>query len=103
LNYTEVVAVDHDEFGSLRSILAKLQASPALFEIEIENGHVEIIGQLAILIVAEDHADEFVANIDLRRVVLLRTPADLDISELEFGPEEPGKLLYFIGLHNDVP
>src|SRR5438093_3374870 len=78
-------------------------SQPALFEIEIENGHVEIIGQLAILIVAEDHPDEFVANIDLRRVVFLRTPANFDISELEFGPEELGKLLYFIGLHNDVP
>jgi hypothetical protein len=86
-----------------RSGSSRRRQSLLLFEIEIENSHVEIIRKLAILIVTEDHADELIADIDFRRIVLLRALADFDIGELEFGPEKPGELLYFIGLQNGIP
>jgi hypothetical protein len=52
-------------------------------EIEFQDRHLELIGDLAILVIAVDHADEFVGNIDLGRVLRLRPRADLDGVVLE--------------------
>ncbi len=39
-----------------------------LFQIEIQNCHREIVGQLAVFLIAEHYAKEIFASIDLARV-----------------------------------
>ena len=74
-----------------------------LFEIVIENSHREIIRELAVLLVAEDYPDEFLANIDFRRIGLLGPPAHFNLGKLELGAQKPGKLLNFFRLQIATP
>ena len=45
-------------------------------EIDVENGHREIVGQIAVLVVAEDDAQKLVTEINLCRIVLPRPRLD---------------------------
>src|SRR6476660_5003787 len=42
-------------------------------QIHLQNGHVEGVGDLAVLLVFEDDADELAGDLDLHGIVLLRT------------------------------
>jgi hypothetical protein len=44
--------------------------SSLVVEVDVEDRHREIVGQIAVLIVAENDADELVAEIDFRRIIL---------------------------------
>jgi hypothetical protein len=47
-----------------------------LFQIEIQNGHGEIIGKLAIFLIAINHAEEFFSQINFAGIFLLRPHFD---------------------------
>jgi hypothetical protein len=51
---------------------------PSSVEIAAQDRHLEVIRPLVVFVVDEQHADEFVADIDLGGIVLLRPRHDAD-------------------------
>ena len=71
-------------------------------EIDVQNGHREVIGAVAIFIVDIDDTQKLFAEIDFRRIVLARAGLHHDLRverALEIGVE----LLDFFRLHNASP
>ena len=64
-----------------------------LLQIGFENGHLEIVGAVVVLVVHEQYADEFFADIDFGGIILLRLRhrANARIAEqpLEIGVPPP--------------
>src|SRR6266403_3404041 len=74
-------------------------ASPLVDQVLLQDRHLELERTVVVLVIDEQHADEFLADIDLRRIVLLRPRhyADLLVAEqaLEVGVEFPD----FLNVH----
>ena len=47
-------------------------------QVDIQNSHGEVEGQLAIFLIAEDHAQELIAQVNFSRLILLRAGLDDD-------------------------
>ena len=79
--------------------------SALLDQIVLEDRHLELERAVVVLVIDEQDADEFLADIDLGRIVLFRPRhhADLGISEhaLEIGVELPDFLNVHGGLQSD--
>src|SRR6202140_5656832 len=77
-------------------------ASALLDQIVLEDRHLELKRAVVVFIVDKQDADEFLANIDLGRIVLLRPwhHANFGIAEqaLEIGVEFPD----FLNVHGDL-
>ncbi len=54
------------------SVVALLGVRRLLLEVDLEDRHLELVGELALFLLAKEDADELVADEDLGRVVLLR-------------------------------
>jgi hypothetical protein len=67
-------------------------------KVDLQDCHLEIIRQFAILIVAKQHADEFIADIDFSGIIFLRPFSYLNGGQLELHPQILGKLCQFFGL-----
>ena len=65
--------------SSAPSVVGRLTPRPASsVEIAAQDRHLEVIRPLVVFVVDEQHADEFVADIDLGGIVLLRPRHDAD-------------------------
>ena len=55
-----------------------------VFEVDVEDGHLEVVGTVAVFVVNVDEAEKFLAEIDFDAVVLLvaRTDVDGAVAEL---------------------
>ena len=77
-------------------------ASALLDQIVLEDRHLELERAIVVLVIDEQHADEFLADIDLGRIVLFRPRhhANLGIAEqaLEIGVEFPD----FLNVHGSL-
>ena len=86
--------------------VARRGRSVLLDQIVLEDRHLELERAVVVFIVDEQHADEFLADIDLGRIVLLRPRhhADLGIAEqaLEIGVELPDFLNVHGSLQSDL-
>src|ERR1700760_4755700 len=71
-------------------------------QIVFQNSHLELERAIVVLVIDEQHADEFLANIDLGGIVLLgtRNHADFGVAEytLEVGVEFPD----FLNVHGSL-
>lgn len=74
-----------------------------LFEIVIEDRHLELIGDLALIVVAEDDADELLIDEDLGGIVLPRPLAHLDEGQPEDLLEIMFELKDFVPSHRSHP
>jgi hypothetical protein len=50
-----------------------------LVEVDVEDGHLEVVGAVAVFVVDVDEAEEFFAQIDFNAVVLLVARAHVDV------------------------
>src|SRR3954449_9563274 len=78
------------------------EASALLHQIVLEDCHLEWERAIVVFIIDEQHADEFLSDIDLRRIVLLRPwhHANFGIAKqtLEIGVELPD----FLNVHGSL-
>src|SRR5688572_5988641 len=72
-------------------------------QIHLQDRHREIVRQLVVLIVAVDDADEFLADEDLRRIVLPRPRLHADGLIAEEAAEVALQLLQFLDGHSWTP
>ena len=71
-------------------------------QIDVEDGHREIVGQVAVVIVLEDDAEEFLAEIELAGIVLARARLHLQRRILERPLEIGVELADFFGLQDGL-
>jgi hypothetical protein len=74
-----------------------------LFEVVVEDRHLELIGDLALIVVAEDDADELLIDEDLGGIVLPRPLAHLDVGQPEDLLEIMFELKDFVPSHRSHP
>src|SRR5690606_16338946 len=72
-------------------------------EIDVEDRHREIVGQLAVVVVLEDDAEELLTEIDLARIVLARACLDLKLRVLERALEVGVEFPDFVGFQTCSP
>src|ERR1700751_95621 len=80
------------------------ETNPALlYQIVLEDRHLELERAIVILVIDEQHADEFLADIDFSGIVLFRSRhhADLRITESAF--EICVELPDFLNVHSGLP
>ncbi len=81
----------------------KLYPACARSEIDVENGHREIIRQFAFILILVDKAEKFVGEVKLGGIILARTRLHLKIRIVE-GPFEIGVQFFeFFGFQPDSP
>src|SRR5882757_684739 len=78
------------------------RAKQLLAQILFEDRHLELERAIIILVVDEQHADEFFADIDLGRVVLLRPRHHADLGIAEYAFEIRVKLPDFLNVHGSL-
>ena len=74
-----------------------------LVEIDVQDGHLEVIRPVAILVIDVDQAQELLAEIDLDAVILLVARADVDVPVTEFLLQELLELDDFGVVHSGAP
>src|SRR5262249_50878689 len=79
------------------------QAEARLLEVDAEDRHVEIIRALAVLVVDEQDADVFVADVDFGGIVLLRARHDANARVAEQALEIGVELADFLNVHGPLP
>src|SRR4051812_20094377 len=89
-----------------KSRLTNRVASLLIDEIVLEDRHLELERAIVVLIIDEEHTDEFLADIDLGGIILLRPRHDANpgVAEnaLEIGVELPDFLNVHGGLQSDM-
>src|SRR5580700_3556577 len=70
-----------------------------LFKIGRKNGHLKIVAALVVLIVYEQHADEFLADIDLGGIILLGPRHDTQLGVAEQALHVGFQLADFLDVH----
>jgi hypothetical protein len=84
-------------------LLLEAKAAALLFEIVVEDRHLELIGDLALIVIAEDDADELLIDKDLGGIVLARALAHLDVRQAEYLLEIMFELKDFVPSHRSHP
>src|SRR5690606_17171343 len=72
-------------------------------EVVVEDGHLEGIGQFIVLVVAEQDTHELIADIDLRRIILLGTLANDDGIQAEGRPQILLQFYNLVTVHQQSP
>src|SRR5580700_9423433 len=70
-----------------------------LFKIGRKNGHLKIVTALVVLIIDEQHANEFLADIDLGGIVLLGARHDTQLGVAEQALHVSFELADFLDVH----
>src|SRR5437879_13700490 len=76
--------------------------SPLLQLILFQDRHLELERAVLVLVIDEQHADEFLADIDLRGVVLFRPRHDTDFRIAEHALEIGVELSDFLNVHGSL-
>jgi hypothetical protein len=79
--------------------LLEPKAARLLFEVVVEDRHLELIGDLALIVVAEDDADELLIDENFGGVVLPRALPHLDMRQPEYLLEIMFELEDFVPRH----
>ena len=78
------------------------RSQPCSDQILLEDRHLELERAIVVLVIDEQHADELLADIDLRRIVLLRPRHDADFRIAEQTLEIGVKLPDFLNVHGSL-
>src|SRR3954471_10901797 len=78
-------------------------ASLLIDEIVLEDRHLELERAIVVLVVDEEHTDEFLADIDLGGIILLRPRHDADLGIAEYALQVRVELPDFLDVHGRSP
>src|SRR3954462_12189010 len=89
------------EGGKFR--LTNRVASLLVDQIVLEDRHLELERAIIVLVVDEEHADEFLADIDFGGIILLRPRHDADLGIAEYALQIRVELPNFLHVHGKSP
>jgi hypothetical protein len=72
-------------------------------EVVLEDRHLELERAIIVLVVDEEHTDEFLADIDLGGIILLRPRYDADLGIAEYALQIRVELPNFLDVHGKSP